>query len=60
MDLFHHGNWRKVGTLNSDVLARGIYECPLCFAFTRDPMSHADFHVWTGTNHPYSHRKAAS
>lgn len=58
MNLRHGGNWRVAGQLDAghDALV-DVYECPLCFAITRDPNSHADFHEWTGTEHPYSPRR---
>lgn len=58
MDLQHHGNWPPVGELivESDppFTRRVVYQCPLCFALTSEPMDHAQFHAWTRTDHPYA------
>jgi len=46
VNLRHHGNWRIVGQL---VVEPGpsldVYECPACFALTREPMDHAEIHL---------------
>lgn len=46
MDILHPGNWPVVGvftTFSGDDVQ--MYECPLCFALTREPLDHGHFHV---------------
>lgn len=46
MDILHPGNWPEICLV---VTAAGaelhLYECPLCFALTREPLDHGHFHV---------------
>lgn len=52
MNIRHHGNWRIVGRLmvSDGALALDVYECPVCFALTREPHDHADHHIRYGTH----------
>lgn len=53
MDLLHHGNWRVVGRLVvEDGPSLDVYECPVCFALTREPLDHSDHHLLHRTAHP--------
>ena len=45
MDIRHYGNWIKLGEIDG----RAVYECPVCFAVTTEPLDHGDFHIRTGT-----------
>lgn len=47
MDILHPGNWPLIGRVLTEVMGRRIdlYECPLCFALTREPIDHGQFHV---------------
>ena len=52
MNLRHHGNWKIVGRLvTRELPSMDVYECPVCFALTREPLDHADHHLHHGTAH---------